>query len=228
MERRTCSLENRTARLVETMSMAMVCPGVQVVPAAISSTTDQVPLAHCWKDVPLMQFHIPSVVQAVPAAIALPAPAVPVLAGLATGVTELAATEAAGLEATTGLAVTDEAETDAAVVVAGTGSTVAVVAAASDVGVLTALADGSSAIEVAVWRNAPPGIEAEAAALLVATGAASELVVAAAATLDESDPDDPELPDTKEELVVRPSTPVAEQELGPEDHPISRLAISEA
>jgi len=62
-----------------------------------------------------MQFHIPSVVQAVPAAIALPVPVVPVLAGLATGAAELAATEATGLEATTGLAATEEAATGAAV-----------------------------------------------------------------------------------------------------------------
>jgi hypothetical protein len=114
------------------------------------------------------------------------------------------------------------------VVVAGTGTIVAVVTG-SDVGVLTALADGSNAMEVAVWRNAPPGIEAEASALLVAAGAASELVVAATATFDEPDvPDDPELPDTKEELVARPSTAVAEQPLGPEDQPISRLAMSDA
>jgi hypothetical protein len=55
-----------------------------------------------------MQFHIPSVVQAVPAAIALPVPVMPVLAGLAAGAAELAA------EAT-GLAATEEAATGAAV-----------------------------------------------------------------------------------------------------------------
>lgn len=59
-----------------------------------------------------MQFHIPSVVQAVPAAIALPVPVVPVLAGLAAGAAELAAT---GLEATTGLAAAEDATTGAAV-----------------------------------------------------------------------------------------------------------------
>lgn len=58
-----------------------------------------------------MQFHIPSVVQAVPAVIALPVPAVPVLAGAA----ELAATEATGLEEATGLAATEEVATGAAV-----------------------------------------------------------------------------------------------------------------
>ena len=62
-----------------------------------------------------MQFHIPSVVQAVPAAIALPVPTVPVPAGLATGAAELAATEATGLEATTGLAATEEVAAGAAV-----------------------------------------------------------------------------------------------------------------
>lgn len=51
-----------------------------------------------------MQFHIPSVVQAVPAVIAEPEPVVPVLAGLdpdATGVLETATGEATGLEAAT-------------------------------------------------------------------------------------------------------------------------------
>jgi len=54
---------------------------------------------------------MPSVVQAVPAAIALPVPVVPVLAGAPA----LAATEAAGLGATTGLAATGGAATGAAV-----------------------------------------------------------------------------------------------------------------
>ena len=58
-----------------------------------------------------MQFHMPSVVQAVPAAMALPIPTVPVLAGA----TELAATGAMGLEATTGLAIDEEAATGASV-----------------------------------------------------------------------------------------------------------------
>jgi len=58
-----------------------------------------------------MQFHIPSVVQTVPAAIADPEPVVPVLSGVeadATGV-EAAAGEASGLEAATGEAAGVEA-----------------------------------------------------------------------------------------------------------------------
>jgi hypothetical protein len=45
------------------MVMSLDCPGVHEVPAASGWTTDQVPLAHCWKELPLMQFHIPSVEQ---------------------------------------------------------------------------------------------------------------------------------------------------------------------
>ena len=73
---------------------------MQVVPAATCWTTDQAPLAHCWKDVPPMQFHMPSVVQAVPAAIAVPEPEVPVLAGVDAELAEVAATGAAELAAT--------------------------------------------------------------------------------------------------------------------------------
>lgn len=47
-------------------SITTDCPSVQSMPAASCSTTDQVPLAHCWKNVPLIQFHIPSAVQGVP------------------------------------------------------------------------------------------------------------------------------------------------------------------
>lgn len=63
------------------MLMFSVSPAEQVVPAASCWTTDHVPLAHCWKEVPPMQFHSPSVVQAEPAVIAVPDPVVPVLAG---------------------------------------------------------------------------------------------------------------------------------------------------
>jgi hypothetical protein len=61
--------------------MFSVSPAVQVVPAASCWTTDHVPLAHCWNEVPPIQFHCPSVVQAEPAVIAEPEPVVPVLAG---------------------------------------------------------------------------------------------------------------------------------------------------
>lgn len=84
--RRTWSCENRTERLERLAAIALTarevdCPAVQVVPPATGWTADQTPLAHCWKEVPPMQFHIPSVVQAVPAAMADPVPVVPVLAG---------------------------------------------------------------------------------------------------------------------------------------------------
>ena len=49
-------------------------PGVQAVPTATCMRADQVPLAHCWKYVPPMQFHSPSVVHGpVRAADAVPA-----------------------------------------------------------------------------------------------------------------------------------------------------------
>jgi len=65
--------------------------------------------------------------------------------------------------------------------------------------------------------------------LEVETGIASGVMAAASATLEESDgPDDPEEPDTKDSLVVKDSMAVDEQELGPEDQPKRRLAISDA
>ena len=42
----------------------IVCPLAHVVPAATGWTADHMPLAHCWKEVPPMQFHMPSEVQA--------------------------------------------------------------------------------------------------------------------------------------------------------------------
>lgn len=60
------------------MSMDADCPAVQVVPAATCMIADQAPLAHCWKEVPPMQFHSPSVVQGLPAVWAPTAPVVPV------------------------------------------------------------------------------------------------------------------------------------------------------
>lgn len=67
------------------------CPAVQVVPAATCMIADQAPLAHCWKEVPPMQFHSPSVVQGLPAVWAPTAPLVPVLAGGAAEATDEAA-----------------------------------------------------------------------------------------------------------------------------------------
>ena len=61
-----CSPEKRMARLcllIALISMPADCPVVQVVPAASCCTVDQVPLAHCWNDVPPIQFHSPSVEQ---------------------------------------------------------------------------------------------------------------------------------------------------------------------
>jgi hypothetical protein len=110
--------------------------------------------------------------------------------------------------------------------VGATGATVAVVVGVgAEVGVLAAA--------VAVWRKAPPGIEAEdfGAVLVVGAGAAAseELVAGAGAELDEpEDPDPPEPPEEKvSELVRLPMVP-GRQELGPEDQPIRRLATSEA
>jgi hypothetical protein len=88
------------------MLMAVDSPDLQVVPADTAMTVDQAPLAHCWNDVPPIQFHIPSVVQAVPAVKAPAVEVVPVLAGVdaeATGVEATGATdEALGEEDTTG------------------------------------------------------------------------------------------------------------------------------
>lgn len=67
------------------------CPAVQVVPAATGMIADQVPLAHCWKEVPPMQFHSPSLVQGLPAVWAPTVPVVPVLAGGAAEATDEAA-----------------------------------------------------------------------------------------------------------------------------------------
>jgi len=140
--------------------------------------------------------------------------------------------EAAVVVAGSGAAVVDGSGVE--VVVAGTGSTVAVVmGAGSDVGVLAAVVVGSGATEVAVWMKAPPrieaGVEASGAALVVGAGAASEVVVAAGvAALDPDDPDDPEDPEEKNSDVVRAPTVPDWQELGPELQPISRLATSEA
>jgi hypothetical protein len=39
-------------------------PASHVVPAATDWTTDHVPLAHCWKEVPPMQLNMPSLVHA--------------------------------------------------------------------------------------------------------------------------------------------------------------------
>ena len=66
------------------------------MPAAKDWTTDQVPEAHCWNEVPPMQFQSPSGVQAEPAVIA-PVPlgdAAGEVDGLAAGVAEVAATDA--------------------------------------------------------------------------------------------------------------------------------------
>jgi hypothetical protein len=73
---------------------------VHEVPAATDCTADHVPLAHCWKEVPPMQFHIPSVVHA--PVNADPDPVVPVLAGAGVDVTgDSVGCDTAGLEATT-------------------------------------------------------------------------------------------------------------------------------
>jgi len=109
--------------------MLVVSPAVQLVPAASCCTTDQVPLAHCWKEVPPIQFHIPSVVQAVPAAMAEPDPLVPVLVPVLAGVEE----DATGVEAidATGAAL-ETGATVAIVADEATGEAAAVADAAED------------------------------------------------------------------------------------------------
>lgn len=56
------------------MSMATDWPDTHCVPAASCCTADHTPLPHCWNEVALMQFHSPSVAQAVPAASVDPVP----------------------------------------------------------------------------------------------------------------------------------------------------------
>jgi len=92
-----CSPEKRMARFFCPLALMLMdadCPAVQVVPAATCMIADQVPLAHCWNEVPPMQFHSPSVVQGLPAVCAPTAPVVPVLAGGAAEATD----EATGAE----------------------------------------------------------------------------------------------------------------------------------
>lgn len=89
-------------------------PGVQTVPAATDWTADQVPLAHCWKEVPLMQLKSPAVVQAVPGVMADDDPVPVGAAADAVAATDVAGTkvtvteagnvvEAARVEAATGM-----------------------------------------------------------------------------------------------------------------------------
>lgn len=148
-------------------------PAVQEVPAASCMTTDQVPLAHCWYEVPPMQFHSPSVVQAVPAAMAEPAPVVPVLPVLAavdedaTGVEALAleTADATGVEEATGAEVALDAPADDATVAktppVATGDEEATTAAevaleAAAVVALDAAAEVAPAVAVAPPETALP------------------------------------------------------------------------
>ena len=48
------------------MRKSMLLPTAHSVPVASEFTTDQVPLAHCWKVYEVMQFQRPSVGQAEP------------------------------------------------------------------------------------------------------------------------------------------------------------------
>lgn len=140
--RRTWALENLMARFallpLAVMLMAEDSPAEQEVPAASCWTTDQVPLPHCWNDVPPMQFHIPSVVQALPAACTVPEPVVPV------DVPELGAGEA---EEATGLATGATLGADATGAADTTGS-------AGATGAWVA----SLAADVGTVAKTPPGI----------------------------------------------------------------------
>ena len=89
--------------LLDVMSKLLDWPASQAVPAASSCTTDQAPLAHCWNDVPPIQFQSPSGVQAEPGVsspVVVPEVLVLVLvladAELVDEVAELAATDATG------------------------------------------------------------------------------------------------------------------------------------
>jgi hypothetical protein len=96
-----CAKLRRAFRLtleMAAMLMFAAWPGVHEVPSASGITTDQVPLAHCWNELPPTQFHIPSVVQEVPAATEPSADPVP-LGGAAATVLEAAAGLAAGVVA---------------------------------------------------------------------------------------------------------------------------------
>lgn len=108
--------------------MSIDWPGVQVVPAATSIMTLQVPLAHCWNAVPPTQLNMPSEVQApVSAPDEVDDEPVPLAAGAAdvleaeemATVEEAAAGEAEALE-TSGLGETAEVADDADPVVAKT------------------------------------------------------------------------------------------------------------
>jgi len=81
------------ARLAAVMLMAVDWPAVHLVPVAKDWTTDQVPEAHCWNEVPPMQFQRPSGEQAEPAVIAPVAPedAAGEADALAAGAAEVAA-----------------------------------------------------------------------------------------------------------------------------------------
>jgi hypothetical protein len=50
------------------MPSVSLTPDVHVVPAAIDCTADHMPDAQRWNELPPMQFHAPSSVQAVPVA----------------------------------------------------------------------------------------------------------------------------------------------------------------
>ena len=104
-------LENLTPLFPAVILRVALSPAVQTVPWAIGCTADQAPLAHCWKELPPIQFHSPSVVQA-----PVKAPAVDVVGdvvpdGAAAGAEEAsgaAADDADGAELATGVATTDD------------------------------------------------------------------------------------------------------------------------
>ena len=115
------------------ISITADCPDLHWVPAATCWTADHTPLPHCWKDEAPMQFHSPSLEQAVPAVIAVPEPVGVVLESVG-GVTEGDTSEivSAGAEAaaedtaTVDVVVTATVVVEVVVGAAATGATVGV------------------------------------------------------------------------------------------------------
>jgi hypothetical protein len=168
-----------------------------------------VPLAHCWKDEVVTQFHSPSVVHAEPAGYPPELEEVPVLAG-GEGAAEVAA-GATGLAEEAAVGITATVETVTAGADVATAEADGTTGAAEVVG--TGLTEGSP-----VWAKTPPAAVVELAAttgVLLTTGAEATTLAA-------------EFPPGMGWLPVRVSIVLALQLLGPVAQPRRRFATSEA